>query len=96
VILSIIALIYNPLVPFYLSRSLWLIIDVVVGGFLVWISIRPKSASSDINGNDDLGAKIAEKMEKIEEKGDGFAKQTLISSIVLLVVIGLITLVMKK
>lgn len=104
VLLAVVALIYNPLFPFYLSRSLWLIVDAVVGGFLIWGSLRKKSEiieSSDANENqtvdaNDILSKASERLKQVEEKGDGLAKQTLVTSIALLVVAVIVTFILKR
>lgn len=41
IILCVIVLIYNPLIPFYLSRDYWVTVDVVAGSFLLWLSFVP-------------------------------------------------------
>lgn len=104
VLLAVIALIYNPLFPFYLSRGLWLIVDAVVVGFLIWESLRKKFEtieSSDVNENqtvdgNDILSKASERLKQVEKKGDGFAKQTLVTSIALLVVAVIVTFIFKR
>lgn len=104
VLLAVIALIYNPLFPFYLSRGLWLIVDAVVGGFLVWGSLQQKFEtieSSDANENqtvdgNEILSKASERLKQVEENGDGFAKQTLVTSIALLAVAVIVTFIVKR
>lgn len=98
VILAVIALIYNPLFPFYPNRSLWLIIDMMSGGYLVWISSKYNSPTANQTSfpSEELATRIDEKLTQIEKKSDGFVRQTLISSIVLLVFVVVISFIMKK
>lgn len=95
VILATIAFIFNPIIPFYLGRTLWLIIDVVVCALLIWITFGKRIADKT-NENNNLISEISAKLEKIEEKGDGFAKRALINAIGLLIAFALITILMKK
>ena len=104
VLLALIAVIYNPLFPFYLSRGQWLTIDAVVGGFLIWGSLQKKSGaveSTDVNGNqsidgNDFLSKASKTLEHVEEKGDGLVKQSLVTSIALLVVAVIVTFIFKR
>lgn len=43
ILILTVALIYNPIIPFYLSRDLWIAIDIIVGIFLIWLSLIPKA-----------------------------------------------------
>jgi len=98
VALAIITLIYNPLLPFYLNRGLWIIIDLIVGAYLIYITIN-FSAQNDTEmpfKSEELIKATEEKIKIIETKSDNFVKRTLINSVALLVVIFIISLVMKK
>lgn len=95
IILATIAFIFNPITPFFLGRTLWVIIDIAVCALLVWISFGGRIADKTIE-NHNLISEISAKLEKIEEKGDGFAKRALINAIGLLFVFALITILMKK
>lgn len=97
VILAVIALIYNPLFPFYLNRSLWLIIDAIVGCFLIWIlSVANPSASNQPGLSlEDVASQYEGKLKQIEKKSDSFVKQLLFNSIVLLVSILVILFILK-
>jgi len=33
-----IALLFNPIYPFYLDRSTWVVIDLISAGFFIWVS----------------------------------------------------------
>lgn len=98
VLLAIIALVYNPLIPFFLSRGLWLIIDVMAGGFLVWIASthRPPTINKTQTPPEELATRIDEKLAKIEVKSDDYINQTLITSLILLVFVVVIFFVMRK
>lgn len=96
VILLTIAFIFNPIIPFYLGRTLWLILDVVVCGFLVWISFGKNKAADEAIEGRNLISETSTKMKEIEKKGDGFAKRALINAIGLLFVFALIFILIKK
>lgn len=96
VILIAIAFIFNPIIPFYLGRVLWLITDVIVCGLLVWLSFGKNKAADEVIKDKDLISEISTKIEEIERKGDGFAKRALINAIGLLFVFALISIFMKK
>jgi putative flippase GtrA len=98
VLLAISALVYNPIAPFYLNRGLWLIVDLIVGGFLLWIVFRGNTLSSDKADFSarDMGEQIDEKLAQIEEKTNGFMSRMLVSGGILLVVVVIINFVMKK
>lgn len=98
VLLGIITLIYNPLFPFYLNRGLWIILDVIAGGCLIYISLNFKSQDNTENQfqSEQVIEAIEEKIKIVEKKSDNFIKQTLISSVVLLIFISIISFVMKK
>jgi Ca2+/Na+ antiporter len=95
VILATIAFIFNPIIHFYLGRTLWLIIDVAVCVLLIWI-VFGKRIADKTNESNNLNSEISAKLEKIEEKGDGFARQALVTAIGLLFVFALINIFMKK
>jgi hypothetical protein len=98
VVLSVVALVYNPITPFYLSRGLWLIIDLLAGGFLIWAAFSGPSSSSQKTEflPQKLIANLDEKLAQVEKKSDGFMKQTLISAILLLLFVTVISFAMKK
>jgi len=96
VILITIAFIFNPIIPFYLGRAIWLIIDVIACGFLVWISFGKNKTADEAIEDKHLISEISTKIEGIEKKGDEFAKRALINAIGLLFVFALISILMKK
>jgi len=95
-ILLVIVFVFNPLIPLYLTRGTWVIIDIVVAGFLIWVSFDPRVLDNSEGEVDKLKLKATETIEKIEKNGDGFARRLLMSSIVTLVAIGIVILVMEK
>jgi hypothetical protein len=40
VALVTVALLFNPIVPVFLDRGIWLVVDVVVAAFLTFVAIR--------------------------------------------------------
>jgi len=68
VILLVIVFVFNPLIPLYLTRGTWIIIDIVVAGLLFWLSAKPKSFERDGGKIANVTLKATKKVEKIEEK----------------------------
>jgi cobalamin biosynthesis protein CobD/CbiB len=98
VLLGIIALVYNPIFPFYFNRSIWIFFDVIAGACLIYVSLNFKSQAKTDNQfqSEQVKEAIEEKIKQVEKKSDNFIKQTLISSIALLIFIFIISFVMKK
>jgi len=38
--LIVVGIVYNPIVPVYVDRSLWVALDIVSAGSLVWVWVR--------------------------------------------------------
>lgn len=98
VVLGVIALVYNPIAPFYLSRGIWLVIDVLAGCFMIWAAFGGSTSLSNKPEllTQELVAKVEEKLQHVEKKSDDFMKRTLVSAILLLIFVVVINLAMKK
>ncbi len=98
VALALIALTYNPLFPFYLTRSLWLFIDVLAGGFLIWIT-----STTDLTNTSQAETPPKakphhsdERLLKIENNADILVKRMLFGGVISLVVYFLISFFLIK
>lgn len=98
VVLGVIALVYNPIAPFYLNRGIWIIFDVLAGGFMLWVAFGgPFSlANKPELINQELVAKVEEKLQNVEKKSDDFMKRTLVSATLLLIFVVVINFAMRK
>jgi hypothetical protein len=96
VILIIMAFVFNPIIPLYLGRTIWLFVDIVVGGTLVRFSFEKSATTTEVTASCNPKSQISAKIEKIEKNGDEFVKRALINAIGLLIVFALITFFMKS
>lgn len=96
VILIIMAFVFNPIIPLYLGRTIWLFVDIVVGGTLVWFSFEKSATTTEVTSRGNPKSQISAKIEKIEKNGDEFVRRALINAIGLLIVFALITFFMKS
>jgi hypothetical protein len=71
ILILVVALIYNPIIPFYLSRDLWIAIDIIAGVFLIWLSLIPKSSLEKPHAIEDL---IENNTKTVNEGLDSFMK----------------------
>ena len=82
-----IAVLYNPIFPIYLTRGIWIVIDIVTAIILFYIA--KKLASNDVP--DDLSI-IQSKLKsidksKIEKGANSYVKKMLLTGLLLLIVV---------
>lgn len=85
--LVVISVLFNPIVPFYMSRTAWMLWDVVAAIFIVWL----------LSKSDALGQATAAQgsisdvsWQKIERAGDKFSSGLIWSSLGTLAVLALL------
>lgn len=98
VILMLIAAVYNPIVPLHLSRSLWMLLDVGVAGYLLWLVYGTRLAvGSDVA--DQMAARPGPPPPNLQEKTgkvDSLMNSLLYSSIGGLLVIALLMFIVRR
>jgi hypothetical protein len=90
-----IAVLYNPIFPIYLTRELWIVIDIVTAIILFYIA--KKLASND--GSDDLSI-IQSKLKsidksKIEKGANSYVQKMLLGGVLLLIFIAFTEIFIK-
>lgn len=95
----VIAAVYNPIFPLYLSRGLWMIIDVVVAAFLIWfINLSSSKASQQTSSlsiqNSDF-EELGREGKKPSDKGDKLMSSVMWSSLATVVVLLILTFMIK-
>ena len=90
-----IAVLYNPIFPIYLTRGIWIVIDIVTAIILFYLA--KKIASND--GSDELSI-IQSKLKsidksKIEKGANSYVKKMLLTGIFLLIIITLTEIFIK-
>ena len=90
-----IAVLYNPIFPIYLTRGIWIVIDIFTAIILFYLA--KKIASND--GSDELSI-IQSKLKsidksKIEKGANSYVKKMLLTGIFLLIIITLTEIFIK-
>jgi len=90
-----IAVLYNPIFPIYLTRGIWIVIDIVTAIILFYLA--KKLASNDVS--DDLSV-IQSKLKsidksKIEKGANSYVQKMLLVGVLLLIVIAFTEIFIK-
>lgn len=98
VILMLIAAVYNPIVPLHLSRSLWMLLDVGVAGYLLWLvyGTRPSVGSDVADQMVASPGQLPPTIQRKAGKADSLMNSLLYSSIGGLIVIALLIFIMRR
>ena len=93
------AILYNPLVPIWLDRSVWVVIDllaIVTIGYLKYNSKAMKQKNADsLHKSEPLAVKVKKASAKAESAIDNHVSKTQPYLIVLVVMLIIITIAMK-
>lgn len=90
-----IAVLYNPIFPIYLTRGIWMVIDIVTAIILIYLA--KKLVSND--GSDDLSI-IQSKLKsidksKIEKGANSYVQKMLLTGVILLIIIAITEIFIK-
>ncbi|MBS3911249.1 MAG: hypothetical protein KGZ70_05350 [Hydrogenophaga sp.] len=100
--LAVLAALYNPIFPFYFSRGIWVVNDLVAGAYLVWLATRNTQSSSgnrrvERNSSDTDGAReqqlgatpqvIPPRFADLENRVDKLAKSLALGAVLALILI---------
>jgi hypothetical protein len=84
--LAFIAVLFNPLAPFYMSRTAWILWDIVAATFILWFVSKDDALgqAAAAHGSD------SDISQKIERAGDKFSSLLIWSSLATLVALALL------
>jgi hypothetical protein len=88
-----IAILFNPVTPFYMSRSAWMIWDVISAIFLYWSILQ--SGRLENNRSEDLD-KPLNLSSRIEKSGDDLSKKLIWHSLGALFAIFLLAYLLRR
>ena len=98
-----VGIVFNPFVPFYLSRGLRMTLDVAAIGFLSFVAVRGTSSSEPGLASERQAQKSVlsesarhDVLTKAEKAGDKFAQQVAITGLLALIVLLLITIALRR
>ena len=88
-ILAVIVVVFNPLQPMYFSREVWIVVDVIAAGLLIFLSNKPSTINKYDGKVEEFRTIAIEKAKRLEKSGNGFARQMLKVTIFTLIFIGI-------
>lgn len=95
----VMAAVYNPIFPLYLSRGLWMVIDVVVAAFLIWFVNLFTTKSSQQTPYSSIQKSDFEEpgceRKKRSDKGDKLMSSVMWTSLVTVIVLLIFTFMNK-
>lgn len=84
--LLFIAILFNPIAPFYMARETWMLFDVIAAIFIIWLlsdQRTPRTPAPERQASSDL-------LGKLEKAGDKFSNQLIWTSLGVLAVLMLL------
>lgn len=85
--LVFIGILFNPIAPFYMARTTWMLWDIATAIFIIWLLLHDKSRAKSM----DSPGVTPTLSEKLEDAGDRFSTTMIWSSLGALAMIALLS-----
>lgn len=107
----LIGLLYNPIIPVWLTREIWIAIDLVVAAVMIYLGMQIKSSDQtpsstrkvEVTQTDSIDEDIetskpssSGQLKSVEEKTDSYMSRLFWQGIVLLALVLITTAIMKS
>ena len=90
-----IAVLYNPILPIYLTRNIWIFLDIVTAIILIYLA-KKLANNDDSNDFSIIESKLKSiDKSKIEKGANRYVKKMLLTGIFLLIIIALTEIFIK-
>ena len=89
------AVLYNPILPIYLTRNIWIFLDIVTAIILIYLA-KKLTNNDDSNDFSTIESKLKSiDKSKIEKGANSYVKKMLLTGIFLLMIIALTEIFIK-